>query len=428
MSSKIENIREVTWKLYEYCRKENWKGYDPYDALNSRLFALTPLFRSKWARIAFTQFNKRSPINFRPIFGISKDYNPKGLALFVSALIKLEKAGFPVEEGLVEKLLYKIKELRSRDFPWFCWGYNFPWQNRTTLVPRYSPNIICTTFVGNAFLDGYRETGNQEYLDIAASAGEFLFEGLNRTEDGNSFCFSYTTLDHSQVHNANLLGAAYLARLNSFLKLSDYKEIVEQSIEYSVNRQRPDGSWYYGEATSQKWIDNFHTGFNLCALHRISRYLENDDLRSVVRIGFNFYQEHFFDLDGAPKYFHNAPYPIDIHSSAQALVTFVELQDIDQTSQELAWKVYTWTIQAMRSRRGYFFFQKNPWYINRIFYMRWSQAWMLMGLAGFIEAGMSRKGLIEKGESGSEGIPNSESEIFEPECTMCPKLTIPVFR
>ncbi len=34
-------------KLVDYCEKEEYKGYDPYDGLNSRLFQALPVIPKK---------------------------------------------------------------------------------------------------------------------------------------------------------------------------------------------------------------------------------------------------------------------------------------------------------------------------------------------------------------------------------------------
>jgi hypothetical protein len=43
---------------------------------------------------------------------------------------------------------------------------------------------------------------------------DFFLRDLNRTPDGDAFCFSYSALDRYAVHNASLLGASVLLRLD----------------------------------------------------------------------------------------------------------------------------------------------------------------------------------------------------------------------
>ena len=65
--------------LREYIEKEQFKGYDPYDILNSNI-----KFNSfgNWCSVIATQLQKRNPINLRPYIGIKKEVNPKAFGLF----------------------------------------------------------------------------------------------------------------------------------------------------------------------------------------------------------------------------------------------------------------------------------------------------------------------------------------------------------
>ena len=76
-------------KLKEYCEKENFKGWDPYDGLNSWVIQKTLLGKSRFFRLAWIQLFKRNPINFRQLFGVKKEYNPKGLGLFLTGYCNL---------------------------------------------------------------------------------------------------------------------------------------------------------------------------------------------------------------------------------------------------------------------------------------------------------------------------------------------------
>jgi len=125
-----DKLDQVIAKLLAYCKSNNWAGYDPYDALNSRLFQYLPFLDYRVPRIALTQALKRSPVNLRPLLLVPKTQNPKGLALCVSALLKLD-----AEEELPRALGERLAELRSPGIDYWCWGYSFPWQTRSILVP-----------------------------------------------------------------------------------------------------------------------------------------------------------------------------------------------------------------------------------------------------------------------------------------------------
>jgi len=385
-------LKQSILKLSVYCSQNNWSGFDPFDGLNSRIFRAIPIAQNRIGRLIFIQAMKRSPLNFRRIFLVPKGENPKGLAVFCSALLILSEIGLIKNNDIVTHLLKRLIDLKSPNNPYFCWGYNFDWQSRAFFLPKFTPNIICTTFVGNVFIDAYNKFADDKYLDMAISAGNFLLEGLNITRTNDEICFSYTPLDQGQVHNANLLGAAFLSRLYSLTREKKFLEPACSAVRFSLHRQHEDGSWPYGEDKTQQWIDNFHTGYNLVALKKFSEYTGNSDVMENIRRGLLFYRENFFTDDGIPKYYHNQKYPIDIHSVAQSIITLSEFKAFDADNMDLAKRIFTQSLKTMQSNTGFFFYQNNRFFKNRIPYMRWSQAWMLLALATLLKNFNNRTG------------------------------------
>src|ERR1700740_126148 len=107
-------IKVAIGKLLAYCKANDWAGYDPYDALNSRILTMLPALDSRVPRIVLTQALKRSPINIRPLLLIGKTQNPKAIGLFLSALLNLEKLGLITEEDQVERMIERLIALRSK--------------------------------------------------------------------------------------------------------------------------------------------------------------------------------------------------------------------------------------------------------------------------------------------------------------------------
>jgi hypothetical protein len=329
---------------------------------------------------------KRLPINLRPLLLITKEQNPKAIALFLAALVKLSKMGMLEKDSLIWDLVEILHTLQSPDANYSCWGYSFPWQTRTILVPRGAPNLVCTTFVANALFDAYEYTGDAQCLGMATSATEYIMNELYWTEGGTVAGFSYP-LPSSRipVHNANFLGSALLCRVYKHTGEKKYLDSALTVARYSAGKQNDNGSWEYGELTTQRWVDNFHTGFNLCALRSISKNTGQSEFEANINCGFEFYKKKFFREDGAPKYFHNRVYPIDIHSVAQSIITLTEFKDLDADSDILAISVFEWVINTMWDEQGYFYYQALPFYKNKISYIRWSQAWMLLALSTLLE-------------------------------------------
>jgi len=55
-------LTESIIRLLDYCKKNDWASYDPFDGLNSKIFTLMPFFhKNKLPRLFFIQFMKRFP-------------------------------------------------------------------------------------------------------------------------------------------------------------------------------------------------------------------------------------------------------------------------------------------------------------------------------------------------------------------------------
>ncbi len=393
--TSYQDIKTVTLKLLAYCQANNWAGYDPYDALNSKIFNALPFLNLRLPRIALTQILKRNPVNLRPLLLIPKTENPKAIALFLMAFLKLRRLGLLEDESLIPLMVEKLISLRAPnnstnpsnpDSPYWCWGYSFPWQTRTIVVPRGTPNLVCTVFVANALLDTYESNHESRYLKMAIGAAEYLLNELYWTEGDSIASFSYPIPSlRSRTHNANFLGAALLCRIYKHSRESKFLEPAMKVARYSAIKQQDDGSWDYGEHSTQRWVDNFHTGYNLWALKNINACAGTTEFEPHIRRGFEFYRKHFFREDGAPKYYHNRTYPIDTHSVAQSLITLLALKDLNKSNVSLADAVFTWAMAHVWDEQGYFYYQVLRFYKVKIPYMRWSQAWMLYALAHILE-------------------------------------------
>lgn len=368
--------------LKAFCEKKDFAGWDPYDGLNSKLFQSLPLIRdSRFCRLAWIQFFKKSPVNFRTITGVPEEHNAKGLGLFLTGYSHLHRLDpRPAYEEKIYYLADKILAISSKGYSGACWGYNFDWQARAFFQPKGTPTAVATSFVTDALLTAYDTVPEQRWLDAAVSSAQFVLKDLNRTYDGKgNYAFSYSPLDKTRVFNASLLGGRLLGRVFAYTKEDALREEARKVMQYACDHQRPDGAWVYGTLPHHQWVDNFHTGFNLECLHQYQQYTGDTSFQPAVDKGFRYYLENFFTEEGISKYYDKGIYPVDIHSPAQLVATLYKLGRIEQ-HWELAEKVLDWTINNMQSPKGYFFYQKKRFLSSHICYMRWAQAWMFYAL------------------------------------------------
>ena len=387
----MHDVRTMATKLLAYCEYNQWAGYDPYDALNSPLFKSLPVLDFRLPRLVFSQALKRSPINFRSLMRIPKTQNPKALGLLLTSLLRTPELG---TDAMISSLKESLIALRSPSEPDWCWGYSFPWHTRTLLVPRAVPNLVCCVFAGNALLDLYEQRGDGDCRAMARSTAGYILTKLYWSKDDGAAGLGYPLPSmRNQVHNANFLGAAFLSRVYCVTGDHEFRDAALSLARYSYSCQRSDGSWMYGEAKTQQWIDNFHTGYNLCALQQIQSSLKALEFESGIVRGFDFYRRHFFLQNGAPRYYHNRTYPIDVHSVAQSIVTLLTFQKLDPDNVRLALQVMQWAQTHMWDDRGFFYYRVLRHTTIRTSYMRWSQAWMLLALSSLLSDSSKREAM-----------------------------------
>jgi len=273
-----------------------------------------------------------------------------------------------------------LVEHRSAKFKEASWANHFDFASRGGRYTRHESIIVWTALIGHAFLDGYAGLGDPRYLETAESACRWILS-LPRERTSSGTCLSYLMPEQSSIHNANMLGAGFLARAATFNDSDEYRAVAAEAMKYSCSRQRPDGSWWYAEEPKYHWIDNFHTGYNLDSLKCYIESTGEETYRENLERGFRFYVEHFFEPDGCPRYYHNRTQPIGSQCAAQAIETLANFSDEHPEALDLAVKVATWWIREMQDPSGYFYYRKYPFIKAKAPMLHWSQAVTYRALA-----------------------------------------------
>jgi hypothetical protein len=410
----------------------HFEGYEPFDLLNS------PYLSGTWARqlppaILLIQFGKRfAGRRLRQLLKVPQSRNPKALGLCLSAYCDLARSGCDVSAEAAW-LKGELIRLRSPHESYFSWGYDWDYLSlRGSRLPAFSPNCIASYFCGTAMLEMSQVFGDQEALEIAESTAGFMASRLNRSfESADEICFSYTPNDKTLIYNSSALAGVFLARTGKPSGNKDYLSLARKAMAFLVRGQLPAGGWYYGQLRRQRWIDNFHTSYNVCALLDYQQTTGDRTFEEAMLAGHRYYQSTFFSKDGTPRYYHNRTFPIDIHACSQAILHFTAFSAMDpaalprslkeqvcfpwelkgetcvshpsqrtrrmghpifgggdgsqkrvpSSNIERARKTFHWTLGNMAAPDGSFYYQRHRLWTNRTPYMRWGQAWMLRALA-----------------------------------------------
>lgn len=132
----------------------------------------------------------------------------------------------------------------------------------------------------------------------------------------------------------------------------------------------------YGARHHHQFIDGFHTGYNLEALHLLSESLQIRDFSEAINKGLRYYKEHLFEADGTAKYYNTNKYPLDMHCVSQAIFTLIK---VGQSDEDLSFtkKVVKKSIENLYiPEKKHFAYQKHHHFSNNINYIRWTQAWV----------------------------------------------------
>jgi hypothetical protein len=250
-------------------------------------------------------------------------------------------------------------------------------------VTKDTPSVVWTSLIGHAFLDAYEHFQKESYLQIAASACKHIESDLRAYIEGDTLCIHYFPTSTHQVHNANTLGASLLARTYVYTHNQAHRAMADKAMQYTAKHQRADGSWYYGQASNLRWVDNFHTGYVLDCFKYYGEATGEASFDDQMMRGYRYWRATFFLPDGTPRYYYHKTLPLDIQCSSQAIDTLVFFNNRDPDNLPLALKVAQWTIANMQDRSGYFYYRRYaPWIVNRTPTLHWGQATMFCALAG----------------------------------------------
>jgi polysaccharide biosynthesis protein VpsJ len=371
-------------RLAAWVEASEYKGYDPSDGLNSFLRPLT--FRNQLLDRILMQLVWKAPINVRPLIGIKREESTKGRGYMAWGYLLRHKA--TNDPAYLDKAKLCLDWLAVNKAPGhigYSWGNHFDFVTRAGVKPAGLPIIVWTGLIGQAFLEAYEQTRDQRFLEVARGVCDWILN-VPREVTPTGTCLSYVPFGQISSHNSNLHGASMLARTWRHTGEPEFIDVARSAMDYTCNRQRPDGSWWYGEEPKYQWVDNFHTGYNLDCIKRYIDVTGEDSYRPAYLSGLHYYKQTFFTPEGAPRYYHNSTYPIDIQCAAQAIETLAYCSADDPSCLELAQRVAHWTIDNMQDRKGFFYYRQYPMIKARTPYIHWGQATMYKGLATLLGA------------------------------------------
>lgn len=384
------SIDTVLSSVLADAKQQNYSGYSKHDALNASWLDFLA-GKTRLTRLIAIQSVMRSPIHIRPLIGVKKARNAKGIALFAMAYLSLFRRTESASDATESRsLLDWLCDNSSRpDVP--CWGYPYPWQDVGFFAPRDFPNRVVSSFVINALLDGYETLADERYLEVANRAVQYLLDAPKTLfEDHDRRCLSYVPAEEIDwiVMDVSVLVGTVAARVAVHTDNPAMMTEAARLVRYVVSKQTDYHAWFYSDPPSDSHIthDNYHTGFILDAILKFSQVSGSNEFESAYADGLEYYRHSLFESDGAPRFMSDRRYPYDIHGAAQGIITFSLAQADRGEGRDMARRILEWTLRHMYDQRTHwFYYQKRRGFRTRVRLLRWCQAWMARAVSCHLE-------------------------------------------
>src|SRR6516164_849264 len=206
--------------------------------------------------------------------------------------------------------LQVLKETRCKSFHRYTWGYPFNWETRNGTLKEGTPMVTTIPYVYEAFRQVYRLDGNPQWIEVMHSIAEHALEDYEDFEvspNASTCCYCPGPDNSSGVINASAYRSFLLTQ--AALDFSDerYRKIAERNLNFVIESQNLNGSWYYSADNVRDFVDHFHTCFVLKALAKIEMLTGSSQCRSAIERGVNYYVKHLFDSHGLPTPFSRPP-------------------------------------------------------------------------------------------------------------------------
>jgi hypothetical protein len=289
-----------------------------------------------------------------------------------------------------------LKETRCPQFEEYCWGYPFDWVTRNGTIARNTPLITTTPYAYEAFLQCQQLRPTDEWRNVLASIARHAYRDIKefRVSADSASC-SYTPFDRGGVINAAAYRAFLLTSASQVLAVDAYWEAAERNLNFVLDAQNPDGSWYYAVDGVRDFVDHFHTCFVMKALAKIHTLTGHERCLAALARGVEYYLTHLFDSDGLPKPFARAPrftvYRRELYDCAECINLCLLLRDrfpqLDATLEIAVRGILRDWIKpdgSFRSRQLLVGWDNVPMH-------RWAQSQMFRSLAFFVHAEKASK-------------------------------------
>lgn len=235
----------------------------------------------------------------------------------------------------LEKAVHFLEELikeRCSGYREHCWGYPFDWVTRNGTMKRGTPLITSTPYMYEAFLKVFELQPRAEWKETLESIVRHATTDIKdfKSSERASSC-SYSPYDTGGVINAAAYRAFLLTSASRVLSDDKYWKIAERNLNFVLEAQNSDGSWFYATDGVRDFVDHFHTCFVMKALAKLQTLTGHKACLEALAKGVQYYLKNLFAEDGLPKPFAKAPrmtvYKRELYDCAECINLCLLLRD-----------------------------------------------------------------------------------------------------
>jgi hypothetical protein len=299
-----------------------------------------------------------------------------------------------------------LKASRCSRFNEYCWGYPFNWVWRGGTLEEGTPLITTTPYAYEAFFQVYEiferaselappsssisplDRRNEWRGTLESTARHACFDIKDFEVSEHSSSCSYGPFGEGGVINAAAYRAFLLTSASQLFPRSGYWNVAERNLNFVLETQNPNGSWYYAVDGIRDFVDHYHTCFVMKALAKIHALNGHAATLEALDKGVSYYLNNLFDTNGLPKPFSQAPrltvYKRELYDCAECINLCLLLRDRFPVLETTLERVVAHILEAWVKRDGSFRSRKLHLGWDNVPMHRWGQSQMFRSLAFYL--------------------------------------------
>lgn len=318
-------------------------------------------------------------------FPIADAHYAMGFAFLAGAYKKDSHLGRAIH------FLEVLRTTRCKKFRHFAWGYPFNWETRNGTLHEGTPMVTSIPYVYEAFRQVYQLDGNSHWLEIMRSIAQHALEDYQDFEvspEASTCSYCPGPGNSSGVINASAYRAFLLTQAALDFSEEKYRKVAERNLNFVLESQNPNGSWYYSTDSVRDFVDHFHTCFVLKALAKIEALTGSSRCRSAIEKGVDYYANNLFDAEGLPKPFSKRPrltvYRRELYDYAECINLGVLLKGRFSELDRILSLVLDDVLQRWQKSDGAFRARELLLGWDNVPMHRWAQSQMFRSLSFFL--------------------------------------------